>query len=369
MEDTFTEFVIPGVFVQVKSEGLIGAGAVSTGNIGLVGTAQEGTDGETHVLSDYAYTRDTFGDYDAYDGGNGKFNLTRAAEILFRNGARTIFARALPLGDGGAQPGTNEYDEAFRELLKDDINILVAPQLSTARALEVLKPLVDSAETEGKDLIAVVGSDATDAQAIAGQVEADDRVILVAPGIYASDAAIPNPDDRLITLPGTYTAAAVAGLLSSLAPQTSPTNKVVSGVARLAQRFSYGETKNLVNAGVMVLEQRAGARVVRGVTTEMGTNGPFKQVTTRRIVDYAKAGIRQASSPFVGRLNNQRVRAALHGAVDGFLTTMVQNEALTGYKLEVVASRDDEINGRVHVRANLQPVFSIDFVAVTLVLE
>src|SRR5260370_150353 len=81
--------------------------------------------------------------------------------------------------------------------------------------------------------------------------------------------------------------------------------------------------KDLTNANVMVLEERLGVRVVRGLTTDAGA---FKQVTTRRITDFAKAGIRLASNPFIGRLNNQRVRAALHGAINGFLTTMVQDE-------------------------------------------
>lgn len=119
----------------------------------------------------------------------------------------------------------------------------------------------------------------------------------------------------------------------------------------------------------MVLERRQGIRVVRGITTEMASNGPFAQVTTRRIVDQAKAGIRGASNPFIGRLNNQRVRAALRGAIDGVLTTMVQSEALIGYQLEVTATRQDEINGRAVVNAVVQPTFSIDFVAVTMLLE
>ena len=83
----------------------------------------------------------------------------------------------------------------------------------------------------------------------------------------------------------------------------------------------------------------------------------------------SKAGIRKASNPFIGRLNNQRVRKALQGAIDGFLTTMVQDEALIGYSLEVTATRADEIAGRAIVNAVIQPTFSIDFIAVTLVLE
>ncbi len=85
--------------------------------------------------------------------------------------------------------------------------------------------------------------------------------------------------------------------------------------------------------------------------------------------DYAKAGIRQVSNPFIGRLNYQRVRKALHGAVDGFLTTMVQDESLTTYSLEVTATRQDEIAGRAIVNVMMQPTFSIDFIRVTLALQ
>jgi len=63
------------------------------------------------------------------------------------------------------------------------------------------------------------------------------------------------------------------------------------------------------------------------------------------------------------------VRAALQGAIDGFLTTMVQDESLIDYTLQVTATRQDEINGRAIVNALIRPTFSIDFVAVTLVLQ
>jgi hypothetical protein len=221
-------------------------------------------------------------------------------------------------------------------------------------------------------LIAVIGSDVEAKAAVQAQVVPNDRIILAAPGIVASETVTVTKDgkdsrvSRDVVLKGTYTAAAVAGLLSTLVPQSSPTNKVLPGVARLALRYSYGEMRDLVGAGVLVLEQRRGVRVVRGLTTD---DGAFKQITTRRITDFAKGGIRQASNPFIGRLNNTRVRKALRGAIDGFLTTMVQDEALIGYNLDVSASRQDEIAGRAIINVVLQPTFSIDFVAVTLVLQ
>lgn len=371
---SLSEFVVPGVFVRVRAEGLISAGGISAGNVGIVGTAEK--EGEppidynrTYTLSDYEQARAIFGDYDLLS--EGKLNLVRALEVLFRNGARTVYARALPLGENDAQPAPSAYEAAFAEVIKEDVNILIAPQLPTAGALAVLPPLLETAENNGKDLIAVIGSDKTVVDDIEGQVVANDRLIFAAPAIRALQPV--KVEDRTevreVDLPGGYTAAAVAGLISTLTPEASPTNKVLSGVNELAQRFSYNEEKDLIKAGVLVLERRQGVRVVRGVTAEMATNGPFKQITTRRIVDFAKAGIRQAANPFIGRLNNQRVRAALRGAIDGFLTTMVVDEQLIAYTLDVTATRQDEIAGRAIVNVVLQPTFSIDFIAVTLVLE
>lgn len=358
METAFPPFVVPGTFVRVRAEGLISVGGISTGNIGIVGTAGEGL-GETHLLSDFGTGQERFGDYDASaaDGTGGTLNLTRSLEILFRNGARTVYARGVATGTDQAG-----FGDAFNELVKDDVNILLVPELTTTTALAVLGPVLETAENQSKDLIALVGSDQAASADITGQVQTNDRIVLCAPGIRVFDRAAGDNVD----LNGRYTAAAIGGLISTLPPQLSPTNKVLPGVNRLATRFSYGELTDLVSGRVCVLEQRQGVRVVRGVTTD---DGAFIQITTRRIVDFAKAGVRAASDPFIGRLNNERVRKALSGAIDGFLTTMVVNEQLIDYDLQVTATRDDEIAGRAVVNAILRPTFSIDYIAVTLVLE
>ena len=366
-EDTLvlSELVIPGTYIRVQADALISVGGISVGNVGIVGTAElmpsagEQADFGTFLLSDYNGARTLLGTYDAFAAGAGERNLVRSIELLYRNGARTVFARALDPDDGDDLAA---YTAAFTELVKDNVNILVAPELSTDNAKAVLAPILATAETEGRDLIAVIGSDSAAPANIAGQAPTDDRIIFTAPGIRVYDSAAKDAVD----LPGTYTAAAVAGLLSSLAPQSSPTNKVLPGVVKLTRRFSYGETVSLVQARVLVLEERQGVRIVRGITSD---DAAFRQITTRRITDFAKAGIRQASNPFIGRLNNQRVRKALHGAINGFLTTMVQDEALISYSLDVTATRADEIANRAIVTAILQPTFSIDYIAVTLVLQ
>lgn len=355
-ENAWAETIIPGTFVRVLSEGLISVGGFSTGTVGIVGTAATGL-GETQLLSDYGAAQAAFGPYDDYDNGAGTLNLTRSLELLYKNGARKVFARAVAAGADQAA-----FEAAFAEILKEDVQILVAPELSATTAKAVLGPLADNAENQGRDVIAVIGSDEETVAGIKGQVPTNDRIILTAPGIRAFDAIAKEN----VSLDGRYSAAAVAGLISSLSPESSPTNKVLSGVVELAQRFTYGQTSELVSSRVLVLEDRQGVRVVRGVTTD---DGAFKQITTRRITDYAKRGIRLAADPFIGRLNNERVRKALRGAIDGFLTTMIVAEQLISYTLAVTATREDEKSGRAMVNVVLQPTFSIDYVMVTLVLE
>ncbi len=358
MTETFVSgnLILPGTYIRVNSDGLIGVRGISAGNIGIVGPTAASRAGVTRTLSSAAEA-EAFFDLPAVNGA-GSLNLTAMIGELYRNGARTVFARGV--GDASDQA---LHTAAFNELVKDDVQILVAPGLSTAAALAVLPPVLETAENSQQDLMAVIGADGTDPAAIQAQAQTNDRLILAAPGYFVFNPAAP---DTNVALPGTYMAGPVAALVSSLAPQVSPTNKVLPGVTRLTQRFSYAERTGLVQNRILALETRSGIRVVRGLTTD---DGGFTQVTTRRIVDFAKAGIRQVSNAFIGRLNNVRVRAALQSAIDGFLTTMLVDEQLTAYRLEVTATRRDEIEGRAIVNVLLQPTFSIDFVAVTITLQ
>lgn len=360
MAETFVSanLVLPGTYIRVNSEGLIGVRGISAGNIGIVGQSTAPQAGTTRTLSTASEAEEHFGLANVVAASGGSLNLTAQIGELYRNGARTVYARGVQDASDQAQ-----LTAAFNEIIKEDVQILVVPQVSTATALAVIPPIVESSESNGQDLICVVGADGADASAIEGQAQTNDRIILAAPGYAVFN---PSAPDTPVVLPGNYIAGPVAALISSLAPHISPTNKVLVGVGDLAQRFSYAERVGLVNNRVFALEMRNGTRVVRGLTTD---DGGFTQITTRRIVDFAKAGIRQVSNSFVGRLNNERVRAALQAALDGFLTTMLVDEQLTDYRLEVTATRADEIAGRAVVNVLLQPTFSIDFVAVTITLQ
>lgn len=271
-----------------------------------------------------------------------------------------------PLQGGDNGVANAGYKGGLDALLTVDAHIVVGAGQSDAGTFAAdLSAHVDVASTDTlkRDRIGVVGSrlGATLDQLLGHSVSSD-RVVFVAPGILATDTATGNT----VTLPGAYTAAAIAGKLASLSPHISLTNKTLP-VAGLETVFTPTELTQLVKAAVVALEKRQGYRVVKGITSSVGS--PFSQITTRRIVDYAKYGVRSAAINYIGLLNNERVRNALHATINIVLDGMVKDEMLTGYQLAVTATREEERQGIARVTLTLRPTFSIDYIKVTMFLE
>jgi hypothetical protein len=261
-------------------------------------------------------------------------------------------------GNSGADAGRDEYAAGLETLANELINIVVlAGQEAESMGSVLLGHLNATAQTD-RERIGVIGARGGTVAEFLGHSMASDRVVLVAPGM-----AFPGGP----SLPPAYTAAAVAGLISSLPVQASLTNKALA-VPGLAVSFNRGHQEQLIKRNVVAVVPKQGFRIVKGMTT-VGEGTPFSAIPTRRIVDFAKYGVRSAADPYIGRLNNSRVRSALKATLDAFLTRMVQNEALTAYELEVTATRAQEIAGEVNVVMTLQPTFSIDFVRVTMILR
>lgn len=266
-------------------------------------------------------------------------------------------------GSNGEDAGPADYQRGLEQLINADVQIVVAAGMDDTQIGADLTAHVTNASTDKikRDRIGIVGSrvNATLPQ-IAGHALADPRIVFVAPGIQATDSA----SGQKVFLSGAYAAAMIAGMVSALDPQVSLTNKPVP-VDGLQTVFTPDKLEQLVQARVLALEEHLGRRVVKGITTDTGA---FRQITVRRIVDFAKYGVRQAADPFIGLLNNERVRKALKGSINGFLAGMVDDEQLVTYDLDVTATRDEEIRGIARVTMTLQPTFSIDYIKVVMYL-
>jgi hypothetical protein len=261
-------------------------------------------------------------------------------------------------GANGADAGEDEYAAGLEAISNMLVNIVVLAGQDVEDMGSVLVGHLKQTEETDRERIGVIGARGDTVAEFLGHSMAEDRVILVAPGIR-------HPDGR--TLPAAYTAAAVAGLISSVSVQTSLTNKSVN-LPGLAVDTNRGEQEQLIKRNVLTVVRKEGLRVLKGLTTQ-GEGQPFSSIPIRRIVDYARYGVRSAANPYIGKLNNSRVRSALRATLDAFLTRMVESEALTGYELDVTATRAQEIAGEVSVIMTIQPTFSIDYIRVTMTLK
>ena len=61
MSEAIGEMILPGTYIEVRSEGLIGVGGISTGNIGIVGSANKGPISQVQILGSYSEALDLFG--------------------------------------------------------------------------------------------------------------------------------------------------------------------------------------------------------------------------------------------------------------------------------------------------------------------
>lgn len=345
------EVILPGTYITVRDEGLIRAGGVVSGYIGIVGTAEKGPLNEVKILGSLTEAKEMYGNADPWvDGESNELTLVRALELAYKNGAKTVYAVRV------ATNALADYEQGLALLENEIVNIIVlaGQDVSVNGMASALQGHLNTTAQIKRERIGLIGSNGNDdVTAISGHTLNSDRLIFVAPGVRVADNV----------LPGGYLAAAIAGLISSLPVQASPTNKPVT-IDGLSTAFSSSKLEKLVQSRVLAVEKREGYRVVKGITT--ATNSAWHQITTRRIVDYALYGTRSACDPYIGKLNNERVRSAMKATLDGFLTRMVENEALQSYDLEVSATRDQEIQGQAIVSMTIRPTFSIDFILVTM---
>lgn len=290
-------------------------------------------------------------------------DLTHSSELPTESTPANAFAQ-FSGGNNGAS-GAN-YQEGLDLLLNEPAHIIVAAGQDDSFGDELAGHCqVASSDANKRERIAVVGSPlGAPVPQIQGHSLSSDRLLFVAPGIKTNDNAASPPVE--VTLPGAYAAAAVAGLLAGFSAHISLTNKTVN-VGGLEQTFTRAQLTQLVQGRVLALESRLGFRIVKGITTS--TNTAWHQITTRRIVDFAKFGVRSAANPYIGLLNNERVRGAMRASINSFLAEMVNDEMLVSYELDVSATRDEEIRGIARVTMVVRPTFSIDFIKVTMFLE
>ena len=284
-------------------------------------------------------------------------------------------ATNLTGGDSGSIVGLTEIDLALTLTRLEWYNMLIVPGFSTNAIHSTIVAYLESrSATEDRDSIFISGVEQNeDIDTIKLRSTNSSRYILVTPGINITDR-LSTTGAEVVRDP-TYTAAAVAGKIMSLADvSTSPTNKPLQRIlncevdtATNDEKYNKAEEDILIRNGVVVVNDKRNAmRVIRGITraTDRATDQYF-EINIRRIVDFIVEGCRSAFSPFLGDKNIQRKRNAIKSTIDNFLDQQVRDEVIIEYTSEVKLGITPD---RVDITILVRPVYSINFIEVTLEL-
>lgn len=158
-------------------------------------------------------------------------------------------------------------------------------------------------------------------------------------------------------------AAAYAGLVTSLAPQSAPTNKYISGLTSL-KLLSPAQANILVGMRFVTMYQRTrGFVVASGVTGAYSVNqylrSDYVRLSTVRITQSAVDLIRAVGDKYIGEPNNGPQLNALNNEIESVLLSMKGAGAITDFDFTVSATPEQRVLGELDVNLTLVPAFEI----------
>ncbi len=106
------EAILPGTYITVRDEGLISAGQVVSGNIGIVGTAAKGPVDEVQILGSFSEAKAIFGEIDPAR----QLTLIQALEQIYNNGGKTVYA--VRTGTNATRAAYKIKDSTDKDLVK-----------------------------------------------------------------------------------------------------------------------------------------------------------------------------------------------------------------------------------------------------------
>ncbi len=161
--------------------------------------------------------------------------------------------------------------------------------------------------------------------------------------------------------------AAYAGMVTSLLPNSAPTNKIIDGVS-LPFRLNLSKLDALAGAKYVMFQQKPKGIIVSDAPTAARSQSDYNRLTTVRIVKAVLDAVRLAGDPFIGESMSGARLAALQTAIDQTLSKLTKAGFLQRYAFKVTATPADLVLGQAKVNLTLVPAFELRQILVTVSL-
>jgi hypothetical protein len=234
---------------------------------------------------------------------------------------------------------------------------------------------VNAAYFAGWQAKTTAGTNATDSRGIKVDAGAYISVItapLVAITSQTSTLALAygaSPSTLYHTTDG---AVSYAGLILTLAPQSSTTNKQIPGINAL-KTLSATQANYLTGMRHVTLYSRS-----RGLTVASGITGAYRvskyvtsdytRLSTVRITTTVVDIIKAIGEKYIGEPNNAAQINALDSEIDQALLSLKGAGALNAYQFNIQSTPDQRVLGELDINLTLVPAFEITQINLTISL-
>jgi hypothetical protein len=173
--------------------------------------------------------------------------------------------------------------------------------------------------------------------------------VVAGPDVILGNSRLGNYSDN--------SAAGYAGFVSQLAPQSSPTNKVMDHVGALRYSFSSSQLDKLTAARYVTFHYKnngANVAVVDGPTAAQ-PNSDYRRISTIRVVKEAVNELRNVCDPYIGEPNETPQRNAMSAAISKRLGRLVESGVIADYDFSVVSTPQMRLMGEAQIELTLVP--------------
>lgn len=179
---------------------------------------------------------------------------------------------------------------------------------------------------------------------------------------------------------GVYYASGVvtyAALVSTLSPESAPTNKAVAGVKGMRYNLSLRQLNSLSGNKYVSFRVKNGAvYVTDGITTApdiviggLVNKSDYTRLSTLRITHAAINLVRVISEPFIGEPAGIPQLNALNAAIQAGLNAMKQAGAIVDFRFSIVQDQGSAILGESKITLILVPAFETRKISVDVSLR
>lgn len=153
----------------------------------------------------------------------------------------------------------------------------------------------------------------------------------------------------------------VAAYTTTLLPQTSITNKIITGTTGVKFNFSNAQANDIIGNRMVVLGTKyqrngvalLGAHIIKGPTAAR-PGSEYANLSTIKVMKSVIDNVREAADIFIGEPNSTENRNALAAAIDKRLTILAEQGVVEDYSFGLIATANDIAIGQAKLELGVQ---------------